>query len=37
MHITLGSSFEVEIGLKYVYIKIRGWDYWKQWASTDIN
>jgi hypothetical protein len=31
------EGLAVEITTKSLYIKVGDWDYWKQWASPDIN
>jgi len=36
MNVTF-KNLELDIDTKHIYIKIGSWDYWKQWASTDIN
>lgn len=32
------NAVEFELALNsHIYIKIGGWDYWKQWQGSDIN
>ena len=37
MKLTILDSFELDFNFEYIYIRMRGFEYWKQWRGTDIN